>query len=193
MTFDEIYKNYRGPIQGYLTRMTTVEVSEDLTQEVFAKVAKGLPAFKGRARVSTWIYRIATNTAIDWRRGKNTPYPDEPLVDVLESLETADVAGQTVKISEPLQQVIHMEMNACIREQVDKLPEKYRTVMILNSLDELDNKEIAAILDISIDAAKIRLHRARAMLKKILRAQCQFYRNPSTGALACDRKTPSRC
>ena len=79
-------------------------------------------------------------------------------------------------------------MNACIREQVDKLPEKYRTVMILNSLEELQNQEIAEILGISIHAVKIRLHRARAMLKQILETQCRFYHNPLTGALACDRK-----
>ena len=76
--------------------------------------------------------------------------------------------------------------------KVDKLPEKYRTVLILSSLEELKNREIADILEISLEVVKMRLHRGRAMLKELLENECRFYYKSDTGALACDRKLPDR-
>ena len=90
----------------------------------------------------------------------------------------------------PLSRMIASEMNDCIRQQVDKLPQKYRTVMILSSLVELKNREIADILEISLETVKIRLHRGRAMLKEILENECRFYHQSGSGTLACDRKLP---
>ena len=79
------------------------------------------------------------------------------------------------------------EMNECIREFVDRLPADYRTVIILSEIKDLKNKQIAEILDLSLDAVKIRLHRARARLKKEFEAGCDFYHDED-GELACDRK-----
>ncbi len=78
-------------------------------------------------------------------------------------------------------------MNECIREFVDKLPGNYRTVIILSEIKDLQNQEVADILGISLDAVKIRLHRARARLKAEFEIGCDFYHNED-GDLACDRK-----
>ena len=80
-------------------------------------------------------------------------------------------------------------MSECVREFVDRLPTDYRTVLILNELEGFTNKEIADILQISLDTAKIRLHRARAKLKKALEDGCDFYHDDRS-ELACDRKQP---
>jgi len=85
------------------------------------------------------------------------------------------------------QQVIRKEMNGCIREMIESLPENYRAVLVLSELEELKDSEIADILGLSLHAVKIRLHRARAKLKKELTTACLFYRD-DRNELACDRK-----
>lgn len=162
---------------------------DDLAQDVFAKVALGLAHFEGRAKLSTWIYRIATNTAIDCLRKNRTGLPETPMANDIPAPGTDEMDIQdSIPREQPLQCLIDTQMNTCIREHVDKLPEIYRTAMILSAFEELSNKDIAQILDISLETVKIRLHRGRAMLRKILDKACSFYQNPQTGALSCDRK-----
>jgi RNA polymerase sigma-70 factor (ECF subfamily) len=189
--FDRLYKEFHGPIARYLARMVTPQEAEDLTQEVFVKVANNLENFEGRAALSTWIYRIATNTALDRLRSPGSRRVEIP---IMEKARCSDSSDEPAPPSEagPLSRMISSEMNECIRQQVDKLPHKYRTVMILSSLDELKNREIADILEISLEAVKMRLHRGRAMLKEILEKECRFYHQSDSGALACDRKLPDR-
>jgi len=187
--FDEVYRQFHAPLVRFLARMVSSHEAEDLAQEVFSKIAKNLTGFEGRAKLSTWIYRIATNTALDRLRRSKGRRIEIPLMDEIDHAQSSDGPASKPDDS-PLVQVIDSEMNACIRQQVDKLPQKYRTVMILSSMDELQNREIAEILEISLEAVKMRLHRGRTMLKEILENECRFYRNADSGALACDRKLP---
>ncbi len=83
------------------------------------------------------------------------------------------------------------EMNECIANFVEALPKNYRTVLALSDLDGLKNQEIADILGLSVDAVKIRLHRARRALKKQFATKCNLYRTEAN-ELACDRKAPRR-
>ena len=85
------------------------------------------------------------------------------------------------------EQAIREEMSSCVRGVVDRLPEEYRTVIVLSDLEGFKDGEIADILGVSPAAAKIRLHRARANLRKALSTQCVFYRNDEN-ELACDRR-----
>ncbi len=79
-------------------------------------------------------------------------------------------------------------MHDCIKGIVDCLPENYRTVLILSEHEGLTNNDISEVLNISLDTVKIRLHRARAKLKKELEHHCSFYRD-DRNEFACDRKT----
>ncbi|MEJ2158249.1 MAG: sigma-70 family RNA polymerase sigma factor [Desulfobacteraceae bacterium] len=187
--FDEVYSEYHIPLVRFLARMVSPHEAEDLAQEVFSKIAKSLDKFEGRAKLSTWIYRIATNTALDRLRRSKSPRVEIPLMEEIDRPQSLD-GPAAISDDSPLSSVIDSEMNACIRQQVDKLPEKYRTVMALSSMEELQNREIADILEISLEAVKMRLHRGRAMLKEILENECRFYHNAESGALACDRKLP---
>ncbi|MFC1614834.1 sigma-70 family RNA polymerase sigma factor [Gemmatimonadota bacterium] len=85
------------------------------------------------------------------------------------------------------QPMIKMEMNQCIRDFIEKLPESYKSVVVLSELEGLKNREIADILGVSVDTVKIRLHRARAKLKKELESHCDFYRD-KRNVLECDLK-----
>ena len=78
-------------------------------------------------------------------------------------------------------------MNSCIRNFIESLPENYKSVVILSELEELKNHEIADILNITLDTVKIRLHRARAQLRKKLESNCSLYQNEQN-ELSCDLK-----
>ena len=86
------------------------------------------------------------------------------------------------------QTVIRKEMSACIKEFIDNLPPNYKIVIAFRELEDLTNREIADILEKSLDNVKIRLHRARAKLKAALSDGCDFYHNEQN-ILACDRKS----
>ncbi len=191
--FREVHDTLRPRVLRFLARMAGEAEAEDLAQEVFEKVSRSLEDFRGDAELSTWVYRIATNTALDRlrRRGKPADSIDPSVVD-----SAASAAGDrnvwTDEIRQTLEgRVIRDEMNACIREVVNGLPENYRTVIILGDLEGFQDREIAEILGLSLRNAKIRLHRARVQLRKALEKACVFYRSEEN-ELACDRKGPFR-
>lgn len=188
--FNDIYSEFHEKVNHYLERLVGKNNAEDLTQEVFLKINKGLEDFKGKSSLSTWVYRIATNAALDKLHSR--PFRDNKqkislsYMDDESEAEDKDIRIQEKELSAE-REVIRTEMNECIREFVDKLPENYRTVIILSELKDLKNQEIAEILDISLDTVKIRLHRARLKLKEEFETGCNFYHNED-GELACDRK-----
>ena len=79
------------------------------------------------------------------------------------------------------------EMNACVRQVIDSLPDVYRAALVLHDLEGLSAEQTAEICDCSVATAKIRIHRARLRLREALKAQCEFYRDPES-VFRCDRK-----
>ncbi len=191
--FQQVYDEYQERIFRYLSRMVGKDEAEDLTQEVFVKIGQALETFRGESGLSTWIYRIATNAALDKLRRTSHRLPGEKLLTVetiTEAKEDENIwTGETADSTE--QMVIRQEMNGCIREIISTLPEGYRVVIVLSELEGLSDLEIADILGLTIQAARIRLHRARAKLKKELTASCTFYRDDRQ-EFACDRKNPQQ-
>jgi RNA polymerase sigma-70 factor (ECF subfamily) len=172
-----------------LTRLVGESEAEDLAQTVMLRVSEGLPSFRGEASLSTWIYRIATNAALD-RLRRSGPGQAE----VQEAVQTESGIDSETESFPPEAQTpsveataIREEMNTCIREFIGRLPETYKTVMVLSELEGFTNAEIAEILEVSLDTVKIRLHRARERLRKDLEAGCSFDRD-ERDELACDRK-----
>lgn len=190
--FQEVYSAFHGKVRRYLTRLVGEHEAEDLTQEVFIKVSHGLIHFRGTAALSTWIYRIATNTALDKLRSPSFQRLAQEML-LIESDEREEDKYIQFRGSVPSvdQQLIRKEMNACIRTVIKKLPEDYRTVIVLSELEELKNHEIAEILQVSLDTVKIRLHRARTKLKQELENLCCFYRD-ARNVLSCDLKSAIR-
>jgi RNA polymerase sigma-70 factor (ECF subfamily) len=184
MDFNEIYSSYRGKIHRYVKRMVGEFEAEDLTQDVFIKVQRGLNDFRGESMLSTWIYRIATNTAMDRLRGKSFQAENMKKVSI-------DSPGACNKSDEETasagQKLVKEEMSGCVRRFIDKLSSSYRSVVVLSELEGLKNQEIADILGISLHTVKIRLHRARLRLKQELEKGCTFYRNREN-ILECDLK-----
>ncbi|MHC4442512.1 MAG: RNA polymerase sigma factor [Planctomycetota bacterium] len=190
LNFHDVYNQFHAKIQQYLERLIGKSEAEDLTQEVFVKIDKGLNKFKGESKLSTWIYQIATNTALDKLRSSSFRRNNQEIsLSVLSDqpkAEDRDIRTPEKTLSAE-REAIRKEMNECIRSLIDKLPEDYRTVIILSELKELTNRDIAEILGISLDTVKIRLHRARAKLKAEFEASCTIYHDDNN-VLACDRK-----
>jgi RNA polymerase sigma-70 factor (ECF subfamily) len=189
--FRKIHSAFQPKIFRYLTRLVGNEDAEDLTQEVFVKVNKGLNSFRGESKLSTWIYKIATNTALDRLRSPSFCACKTPIDASVEEADadTEDKDASIIKANMPSaeQELVKKEMNECIQSFINNLPAEYRAVILLSEIEEFKNKEIAKILGITLDAVKIRLHRARTKLKKELEANCNFYRDEQN-ELACDLK-----
>lgn len=187
--FQKIYNTFHPKIYRYLTRLVGSYEAEDLTQEAFMKVHRALKSFRGESQLSTWIYSIATNVAMD--RLRSPSFQQMVQKQVLED-DTPEAENHALRIeqrpSSPDQELIQKEMNACVRRFIEALPENYRTVLVLSELEELKNHEIVQIMDITLNTVKIRLHRARARLKKALEVGCHFYRD-ERNELACDLKS----
>jgi RNA polymerase sigma-70 factor (ECF subfamily) len=180
--FSSVYSEYYPKIVRYLQRMVGELEAEDAAQEVFVKINRSLDSFRGESNLSTWIYRIATNTAMDHLRK-----PSSRIVQPVEECDEEDAGPvDTAPLHDTL--LIRKDMNACIRGVVDSLPENYRTVLVLSEVEGLTNADVAEVLGISLDTAKIRLHRARAKLRKELLCHCNFYRD-ERNELSCDPKT----
>lgn len=190
--FRDVYDEFYEKLRRYLERMVGKNDAEDLTQEVFVRIDKGLADFKGKSSLSTWVYRIATNAALDRIKSRSFRQNCKE-----ESLDTAITEGEAPKLCleakslSSERKAIRGEMNECIREFIDRLPPDYRAVIILSEIKELKNQEIADILGVSLDTVKIRLHRARVRLKAEFEAGCHFYHDEN-GNLACDRKEPPK-
>jgi len=187
--FQQIHEAYRAKITRYLTKLAGEEAAEDLCQEVFVKVDKGLKDFRAEANISTWIYRIATNTYHDHVRGRAFKQQKKEQLCPTEDMET--LGGETLGIAAQSQiaeqGVIREEMIACIRGYMDQLPENYRVVLLLSEDEGFKDREIAEILKIRLENVKIRLHRAKARLKELLEDNCEFYLDDQSD-VACDRK-----
>ena len=182
--FNKVYKEYQPKILHYISRLTSDNEAEDITQEVFEKINRGLSGFKGKSQLSTWIYRIATNAALDRLRSPSFKRNTEELTEASDN----NNVWTNHKKAPVDQQLIRKEMSECVQEHIDKLPSDYKAVILLSEQEGLTNQEIADILQVSLDNVKIRLHRARVSLKKILDEACDFYHNEQD-ILACDRKS----
>jgi len=150
--------------------------AEDLTQEVFIRVNRALDKFRGESELSTWIYRIATNAALDrlrnpsfhWTRQKCAT--DSPITSEGSEGDLDRYKEDKAPLVE--HQADRTAMNKCILSFVNSLPETYRIVLVLSEFEDFRNDAIAEILGITLGTVKIRLHRAREKLKVMLAENC---------------------
>ncbi|MXV75262.1 sigma-70 family RNA polymerase sigma factor [Candidatus Poribacteria bacterium] len=164
--FDELMKRYKSKIFSYLLRsVRNYEDAEDITIEVFFKAYRALEGWQPKAKFSTWLYKIASNLAIDYHRAK-ARRPVYALDDT-EIPETHLVA--TDLHSDPEKQLEEKERGILIREAVDQLSPKQKAVFMLSRYEGLQLKEVAETLDMAEGTVKIHLHRAVKRLQTLLR------------------------
>ena len=159
--FGELVRRYQDPVYGMATRFVgRGEDGQDIAQEVFLRVFRGLEHFKGEARFSTWLYRITWNLCADWLRRNRRP---DRQITVVE--EAGSIADGRVDLEEDL---LEAEQRDAVRKALDGLDERYRSVVVLHYYQKLSYDQIAEVLDMPVKTVETRLYRARKTLRESL-------------------------
>ena len=168
--FDYLVQKYRRPLVSFMYRMArNTAAAEDLAQEVFLRVYRSRQTYEASAKFTTWLYRIATNLAVNHARDTRHERPevtvslDEPDE---ETGTTLDVADGTISAEEAL---VRRERMAAIRSKVEALPERQKLAVIMHKYQQMDYKQIADVLKLSESATKSLLFRAYQTLREQLK------------------------
>jgi len=168
--FDFLVAKYRRPMIGFLYRMCHNQgIAEELTQEVFLRIYRARESYRAEARFTTWLYRIASNVAINHARDtKNERVSSSVFLDQpdAETGTTPDVPDMHPRAD---QQMLRDERMRRIREQVAALPERQRMAVVMHKYQEMDYREIGAVLKLSESATKSLLFRAYQTLRDRLK------------------------
>lgn len=172
--FKQLMKKYHDQIANLIYRIIhNKEQVEDLTQEVFIKAFASLKSFNEEFAFSTWLYKIATNSSIDYiRKKKLSTFSIDKPVSMEESEYTFELPDTTYA---PDKHIIQRQRSKLIEAAIQQLPEKYRRVIILRHNEERDYREIAKILKLPIGTVKAHIFRARELLNKYLRDKIPHY------------------
>ena len=168
--FDFLVQKYRRPLVSFMYRMArNTAAAEDLAQEVFLRVYRSRQSYEATAKFTTWLYRIATNLAVNHARDTRKERPevtlslDEPDE---ETGTTMDVADSSMSAEEGL---VRRERLAAIRGKVEALPERQRLAVIMHKYQQMDYKQIADVMNLSESATKSLLFRAYETLREQLK------------------------
>jgi RNA polymerase sigma-70 factor (ECF subfamily) len=152
----------------------------DLSQNSFIRAYRGIKSFKGRSSFSTWLYRIAMNTCIDWTRKKSRSVDSLAVPE-----EVAEYAGTEPIVAapprEPGADALSSELGAQIQKAIDQLPDYHKSVFVLYEVQGLSYKEIADVVGCSIGTVMSRLHYARKKLRTMLAPYVEEGRSVSEG------------
>ncbi len=168
--FDYLVERYRRPMMSFMFRMVhNAAIAEELAQEVFLRVYRSRSTYSADAKFTTWLYRIATNLAVNHARDTKHERPEEKssLDEVNEETGHAmDVADSRLNVE---QKLLRRERLNAIRSHVEALPERQRMAVMMHKYQELDYKQIAEVLHLSESATKSLLFRAYETLRQNLR------------------------
>jgi len=169
--FDYLVEKYRRPMISFMYRMTRNQaVAEELAQEVFLRVYRSRQTYAASAKFTTWLYRIATNLAVNHARDtkherpENTVCIDEPDTETGLTLDVADGSLNAEQV------ILRRERLDAIRKHIEALPERQRMAVIMHKYQGLDYKQIAAVLKLSESATKSLLFRAYETLRETLKS-----------------------
>lgn len=167
--FRDLVEAHADRIFSYLHHLLgDREEAEDLAQETFVRAWQSLERFRGGAAFSTWLYRIATNLAIDAVRRRRRRGPTESLDAPVET-EDGEIRRQVVgRVAGPDEELAREELQRAVWASVRELPPKLQPVVVLYDFQQLSYEDIARVLRIPLGTVKSRLFHARQQLKRIL-------------------------
>ncbi|MFM8552967.1 MAG: RNA polymerase sigma factor [Nitrospiraceae bacterium] len=170
--FDRLYRDHVDRIFRFAQRLCgQAEDAKDLVQDTFLNAYRGLDQFRGEAKLSTWLYTIASRACLRMRR-KRMGEPEREL-SLDEFIPTSDGefrlqvawAGLT-----PEEALANKELRGALDHAIQQLPKKYRLVLVLRDMEGLSAKDVGSIMGLNERAVKSRLHRARLFVRKELSA-----------------------
>ena len=159
--------------------------AEDVMQDAYVRAYEHLDQFAGRAKFSTWLTRIAVHEALARQHRRNRYQDLEPM-----SKQEGDPMDRFASLAlNPEQQAANSEIRRLLEEAIEKLPDAYRAIFILRDVEDMSTTDAADALEITEENVKVRLHRARALLRKSLYARAGMERKEAFDfhALRCDR------
>jgi RNA polymerase sigma-70 factor, ECF subfamily len=168
--FEYLVQKYRRAMIGFMYRMShNAAAAEDLAQEVFLRVYRSRASYEASAKFTTWLYRIATNLAVNYARDTRNERPEKTA-----SLDAPDEeTGTTMDVADNAltaeQAIMRRERMAAIRAKVQALPERQRTAVLMHKYQQMDYRQIAEVLKLSESATKSLLFRAYETLREQLK------------------------
>jgi RNA polymerase sigma-70 factor (ECF subfamily) len=168
--FQYLVEKYRRPMVSFMYRMAhNAAAAEDLAQEVFLRVYRSREGYEPSAKFTTWLYRIATNLAVNHARDTRNERPDRTV-----SLdEPDDDTGQTMDVPDASltaeEAILRRERLAAIRQRVQALPERQRMAVVMHKYQHMDYRQIGEVLKLSESATKSLLFRAYETLRQQLK------------------------
>jgi RNA polymerase sigma-70 factor, ECF subfamily len=168
--FELVVQRYGGRMLATARRFLSNECdAQDAVQEAFASALRALDKFNGDALLSTWLHRIVVNAALVQLRSKRRR-GEQPIGTLLPRFDQdGDWIDQQVTWTNAAETVLESrEARELVRLCIERLPEKYRSVLVLRDIEELDTEEAARSLSVTVNTIKVRLHRARQALKTLI-------------------------
>ena len=160
VSVDQVWDNFTTQLRRFIAGRVRNELdAEDILQEVFIKIHRGIDRLEDQSKLQAWVYQITRNAIIDYyRKSDDAVEATSELPDVL-----AEESGN---------EEVESEVAAWLRPMMEELPEKYREALQLTDIQGLTQKELAERLNISLSGAKSRVQRAREKLKDVLLECC---------------------
>jgi RNA polymerase sigma-70 factor (ECF subfamily) len=165
--FGALVENFQTRIYSFCYQFfRDRDIATEMAQETFLRAYRYIKKYDSKRKFSTWIYSIAKNICIDEKR-KMDRSRTVPIDDINPSTILSD--GQSYHLKDPSQVSLHLEDRMLLEDAITRLPEKYRTAIILCYFQELPYQEIADILNLSLNLVKVRIFRAKKQLLEILK------------------------
>jgi RNA polymerase sigma-70 factor (ECF subfamily) len=153
-----LYEQYRRRVFALIARIVGAQEAEELTQDVFLRAFRGLSAFRGDSKLSTWMYRLAVNAALSHATR------------TLNRQKRAAGEDELLALPAPADASAHADprLRARLASALEDLPAGYRAVLVLHDVEGLQHEEIADILGCRVGTSKSQLHKARARMRELL-------------------------
>ncbi len=174
-TFEQLFRRYHRPLRQFFSnRGFSSDECRDLTQETFLGAYKGLARYRGEASEDTWIFKIAGNVWKNAVRDRSATKRDASLISLADAVDEEEpiaadrgLDGSSIA-SDPLASALADERRRLLRDAVEELPDQMRTCVFLRIYQEMKYREIATVMNISINTVKSQLHQAQESLRQKL-------------------------
>lgn len=168
--FALLVRSYAGRLLSVARRfLKSEEDARDAVQDAFVSAFRSIGTFKAGSSLATWLHRIVVNSALMRLRSKRR-HPEEDLEELLPKFQAdGHQLVSSVDWQESAEDLVQREeMRDLVRRSIDMLPETHRAILIMRDIEEMTTDEVAQVLEITPNAVKVRLHRARQALRTLL-------------------------
>jgi len=179
---DSLYRTHFSGVHRFVFHFVqNAALADELAQDVFLKAYEAWGSFRGEAPERIWLLRIARNVCLDYLRSPRARHAKAAPLDEGAEITVAPGCEPPLTVEQAARQA---EMTDCVQQFVLSLPETLRTPLILHDMESLTNAQISEVLGVSLEAAKMRLHRARARLRQMMEERCDLFHD-ERNVLSC--------